>query len=44
MFGNFNDEKEINHLCVMANEQVSGPNSNDNDNDGNISEKEEEEE
>ena len=31
---NFDDKKEINHLCLMTNEQASDPNSNDNDDDG----------
>ena len=44
VLGSFNDKKEINHLCLMANEQLSGPNSSNNDDDINKSEVEEEEE
>jgi len=41
MLDNFNDKRDVNHLCLMANEQVSDPNSSDDD-DGNISKEEEE--
>ena len=44
MFDSINDKKEINHLCLKANDEVGDSNSSDGDNDGNISEEEEEEE
>ena len=38
MFNNFNDKKNINHLCLNVNDEVGDSNSSDGDNDGNISE------
>ena len=37
MFDNFNDKKEINHLCLIVNEQVGDSNSSDDAYDRNIS-------
>ena len=40
---NSNRRKEINHLCLMTNEQVRDPNSSYDDDAGNTSEEEQEE-
>ena len=44
MLDNFNYKKEISHLCLMANEQVSDSNSSDGGDDRNISKENEDKE